>query len=81
MNPKRNTPRHIIIKLVKVKDKKNLKSIKRKATSYIHGKPQKAISRFFDRNYTSHKGETLYIQSAERKNLQPRILYQARLFI
>ena len=36
MNPKRPTPRHIIIKMAKVKDKEiNLKSSKRKAVSCL----------------------------------------------
>ena len=30
LDPKRNTPRHIIIELPKIKDKENLKSSKRK---------------------------------------------------
>ena len=34
VNPKRPTPRHIIIKMPKVKDKENLKSHKRKAVTY-----------------------------------------------
>ena len=34
INPKRNTPRHMVIKLIKIKDKaKILKKNKRKATS------------------------------------------------
>lgn len=43
MNPKRTTPRHIIIKIVKVKNKENFKSSKRKTTYYIQGKPHKTI--------------------------------------
>ena len=36
LDPKRNTPRHIIIKLPKIKDKvKNPKSSKRKGDSYL----------------------------------------------
>ena len=39
INPRRNTPRHILIKLRKTKQKKNIKSSKGEATSNIHGKP------------------------------------------
>ena len=41
INPRRNTPRHILIKLMKTKhkEKKNIKSRKGKATSNIQGKP------------------------------------------
>ena len=38
-NPRRNTPRHIAIKLTKVKDKENIKSNKGKATNNIQGNP------------------------------------------
>ena len=34
MDPKRPTPRHIIFKVEKIKDKENLKSSKRKRTTY-----------------------------------------------
>lgn len=43
MNPERTTPRHIKIKIVKLKDKENLKSSKKKTTYYIQGKPHKTI--------------------------------------
>ena len=35
LDPERTTPRHIIIKTPKVKDKENLKSRKRKVESYL----------------------------------------------
>ena len=35
LDPKRNIPRHIIIKMPKVKDKETLKSTNRKAESYL----------------------------------------------
>ena len=41
MNPKRSTPRRILIKMSKVKDKKSLKNIKRKAGSYLQGSSHK----------------------------------------
>ena len=44
LDPKRNTPRHIIIKLPKIKDKENLKSSKRKGDSYLQRSSQKTIS-------------------------------------
>ena len=40
INPRRNTPRHILIKLTKTKHKKRiLKGSKGEATSNIQGKP------------------------------------------
>ena len=45
LNLRRNTPRHILIKLTKIKFKeKNIKSSKGKATNKIQGNPQKVIS-------------------------------------
>ena len=35
LDPKRNTPHHIIMKLPKIKDKENLKSSKGKVVSYL----------------------------------------------
>ena len=43
INPRRNT-RHILIKLSKIKYKKNIKSSKRKATNNIQGNPHNIIS-------------------------------------
>ena len=45
INPSRNMPRHILIKLSKIKFKeKNIKSSKGKATNNIQGNPHKVIS-------------------------------------
>ena len=45
MDPKRNTPRHMIIKLPKVKDKeKILKAAREKETVTYKGVPNKTVS-------------------------------------
>ena len=45
INPRRNTQRHILIKLSKIKYKeKNIKSSKGKATNNIQGNPHKVNS-------------------------------------
>ena len=44
INPRRNTPRHILIKLSKIKYKKNVKSSKGKATNNIQDNPHKVNS-------------------------------------
>ena len=41
INTRRNTPRHIIIKLSKINTKENIKISKGKATNNIQGNPQK----------------------------------------
>ena len=53
---RRNTARHILIKLTKIKDKENLESSWGKETSNIQGKPNKVISSFFNRNSAGQKG-------------------------
>ena len=44
MDIKRPTPKHITIKMTKVKDKENLKSSKRKEVPYLQGGSHKTIS-------------------------------------
>ena len=80
MNPKRYSPRHIIIKMVKIKDEERvLKAERKKTTSYIQENSHMTISQLFSRNFAGQKGVAQYIQSDERKNLQPRITYASRL--
>ena len=55
--PRRNTPRHIIIKLPKIKDERIfLKSSKRKGDSYLQRSSHKTISWFLERNLARKKG-------------------------
>ena len=45
INPRRNTPRHILIKLSKIKYKENiLKAARKKTTNNTHGNPHKVNS-------------------------------------
>ena len=44
MNPKRPTPRHIIIKMPKIKDEERMLKATRKAVSYLHGSSHKTVS-------------------------------------
>ena len=56
INPRKNTPRHILIKLTKIKDRENTESSLGKERSNIQWNPEKAISRFFSRNSAGQKG-------------------------
>ena len=47
-----DTPKHIKIKMVKVKEKEDPKSSKRKTTCYVQGKPHKTSTRFFTTNFS-----------------------------
>ena len=55
MNPNRPTPRHIIIKMAKVKER-ILKAAREKQSIYIQANLNKVISLFLSRNSTSQKG-------------------------
>ena len=62
INPSRNMPRHILIKLTKTKHKERIiKSRKGEATSSIQGKPHMFISLSFSRNSAGQKGMAGYI--------------------
>ena len=61
-----------------LRTKQNLKTSKRKVTHHVQGMGM-IISRFLSRNVIGQKGVKGYIQSAERKICQPRILYQAKV--
>ena len=57
INPRRNTPRHILIQLTKIKDKENiLKAAREKKQITYKGTPNKDIGRFFSRNSAGQKG-------------------------
>ena len=61
INPRRNMPRHILIKLSKLNTKKNIKSSKGKSTNNTQGNLQKVNSWSFSRNSESQKGMTGHI--------------------
>lgn len=51
MIPKRPIPRHIIIKLSKVKDKDRILKTAREKKVVVYREPQKIISRLLSRNF------------------------------
>lgn len=56
INPKRNTLRHILIKLTKIKDKKKILKATREKQATYKITPHKVISWFFSRNSAGQKG-------------------------
>ena len=62
INPRRNTPRHILIKLTKIKGKEKILKAARekKQITYIQRNPEKVSSRFFSRNSAGQKGVAGY---------------------
>lgn len=75
MNQKRLILRHNIMKLSKVKGKENLKSNMSKMT-WVQWSSHKIIS---GRSFAGQGRFEWYSQSAERRNLQLRIIYQVKL--
>ena len=76
LDPRKHTPSHIIITLLKIKDKERiLKAVKEKE-SYLQRSSHKTISQFLKRNLTGRKGlERSILQSHEvfkGKDLPPR---------
>ena len=57
INPRRNTPRHILIKLTKIKDTvKILKAAREKKQVTYKGTPIRLSADFFSRNSAGQKG-------------------------
>ena len=67
INPRRNTPRHILIKLTNIKHRKNIKSSKEKATISVQESPHKVNSWSFCRNSAGQKEVAGYIWGTEGK--------------
>ena len=77
MNAKRPTPRHIILRMVKVKETV-LKSAGEKQ-SHLQEEPPQAIHGFFNRNFAGRREWQNLFKVLKGKNLQPRILCSAKI--
>ena len=79
MDPKRNTPRHIIIKLPKIKDKeKILKEAKEETVTY-KGVPTRLSADFSKETLQARRGWKEVFEVMKGKDLHPRLLYPAKL--
>ena len=68
MDPKRNTLRHVIIKLPKIKDKERiLKAEREKETVTYKGVPMRLSADFSKETFIGKKGLERSIQSHERR--------------
>ena len=60
-NPRQNTPRHILIKLIKIKHKEQiLKAAREKTRNNTQGDPHKDNSSSFNRNSSGQEGMAGY---------------------
>ena len=80
MDPRRNTPRHIIITLPKMKDKERiLKSAKEKETVAYKGDPITLSADFSKETLQARRGWKEVFEVMKGKDLHPRLLYPAKL--
>ena len=80
LDPKRNTPRHIIIKLPKIKDKERiLKAARGKERVTYRGVPMRLSANFSKETLYARRGWKEVFQAMKGKVLHPRFLYPAKL--
>ena len=80
LDPGRNTPRHIITKLSNIKDKgRILKAAREKETVTYKGVPIRLSADFSKENLQARRGWKEVFQVMKGKDLQPRLLYPAKL--
>ena len=79
MDPRRNTPRHII-KLPRIKDNERiLKAAREKETVTYKGVPRRQLADFSKENLQGRRGWKEVFKDMKGKGLHPRLLYPAKL--
>ena len=80
INPRRNTPRHIVIKLAKIKDKEELlKATREKGQITYKGTPVGLTADFSPEILQARREWHDILKVMKGKTLQPRLLYPARI--
>ena len=80
LDPRRNTPRHIIITLAKIKDKERiLEAARGKETVTYKGVPIRLSADFSKETLQARRGWKEVLQVMKVKDLHPRLLYPAKL--
>nr|KAF6274934.1 hypothetical protein mMyoMyo1_010345 [Myotis myotis] len=79
-NPKRTTPRHIIIKMPRAKDKERiLKAARERQSVTYKGVPMRLSADFSTETLQARREWQEIFKVMNAKNLQPRLLYPAKL--
>ena len=80
INSRQNTPRHILLKLTKIKHKEQILKAAREKQQIIHrGIPiRKADDLSIETLQATRKWQDI-LKAMKEKNLQPRLLYPARI--
>ena len=80
INPRRNTLKHIVIKLTKIKDKeKLLKATREKRQITYKGTPIRLTADFSAESLQARREWHDIFNVMKGENLQPRLLYPARI--
>ena len=80
LDPRRNTPRHIIITLAKIKDKERiLKAAREKERITYKGIPIRLSADFSKETLQARRGWQEVFQDMKIKDLRPRLLYPIKL--
>ena len=80
LDPRKHTPRHIIIALAKIKEKeRTLKAAREKETVTYKGVPIKLSADFSKETLQARRGWKEVFKVMKGKDLHPRLLYPAKL--
>ena len=80
MDPRRNTPRHIIITLPRIKDKERiLKVAREKETVTYKGVPTRLSADFSKETLQARRGWKEILKVMKVKDLHPRLVYPTKL--
>ena len=80
LDPKKNTPRHIIIKLPKIKDKETiLKAARGKETVTYKGVPIRLSADFSKETLQARRGWKEVFEVMKGKDLYPRLVYPTKI--
>ena len=80
LDPRRNIPRHIIIKLPKIKDKERILKAARGMEGVTYkGVPIRLSADFSEETLQARRGWKEVFQLMKGKDLHPRLLYPAKL--
>ena len=80
MDPRKHTPRHIILTLPKIKEKKRiLKAAREKETITYKGVPIRLSADFSKETLQTRRGWKEVFKVMKGKDLHPRLLYPAKL--
>ena len=80
LDPRRNTPRHIIITFPKIKQKERiLKAAREKDTVTYKGVPRRLSADFSKETLQARRGWQEVFEVMKGKDLHPRLLYSGKL--